>query len=340
MPENILEFEQPIAQLEAQIAEIKRLTAVEGVDRGEEIALLEAQVEQLRLKILGDLTAWDHTQIARHPKRPYALDFIRLMCDDFLELHGDRLAGDDGAMVGGIARIGEQQLVVTGQQKGRDIHERQRRNFGSARPEGYRKALRLMRLAEKFGRPVVCLVDTPAADCSVAAEEHGICEAIAHNMRDMFLLTVPIIVAVIGEGGSGGAIGIGVGDRILMLEHAIYSIIPPEGCAAILWKDPKRGPEAADQLRLTAQHALAFGVVDEIVPEPLGGAHRDVDATARALKDAVCRHLDELSAIPVEQLLRQRYERFRRLGPVLDPRAAGQAACDGRVDGDGAEPAR
>jgi len=329
MPDTILDFEQPIAQLEAQIAAIERQAATEGVDRSREIEALRSQVHRLLERICSNLTPWDRTLLARHPRRPYTLDLIRLMCDEFLELHGDRLHLDDGAMVGGIARLDGQYCVVLGQQKGRDIHERQQRNFGSARPEGYRKAMRLMRLAEKFGHPVLCLVDTPAADCSVHAEEHGISSAIAHSMRDAFLLRVPIVVAIIGEGGSGGAIGIGVGDRVLMLEHAIYSVIPPEGCAAILWKDPKLGPQAAEQLRLTAADARELGVIDEIVPEPLGGAHRDPDAVARSLRAAVVRHFDELRALPVEALLEQRYQRFRRIGPTRDESSA-PSSRDGR----------
>jgi acetyl-CoA carboxylase carboxyl transferase subunit alpha len=314
MPGNVLDFEKPIAQLEERIAQVKRLTREEGIDRSQEIAVLEAHVERLRREIYQNLTPWDKTLIARHPARPFTLDYVRLICDDFTELHGDRLFGDDPAMVAGLARIGDRRLLVIGQQKGRDIHERQRRNFGSARPEGYRKALRLMKLAEKFGRPIVSLVDTPAADAGVASEERGISEAIARNMREMFLLTVPIIVVNIGEGGSGGAIGIGVGDRVLMLEHAVYSVIPPEGCAAIIWKDAKRGPEAAERLRITAEHALRFGVVDEVIAEPLGGAHRDYDRAAKAVREAVLRHLEEVERMPAAERLERRYLRFRRIG--------------------------
>src|SRR5437763_11613396 len=261
MPGNVLDFEKPIAQLEEKIAQVKRLTREEGIDRSHEIALLETHVERLRREIYQNLTSWDKTLIARHPARPFTLDYVRLICDDFTELHGDRLFAEDAALVAGLARIGDRRLLVIGQQKGRDIHERQRRNFGSARPEGYRKALRLMKLAEKFGRPIVSFVDTPAADAGVGSEERGISEAIARNMREMFLLTVPIIVVNIGEGGSGGAIGIGVGDRVLMLEHAIYSVISPESCAAIIWRDAKRGPEAAERRRITAEDALRFGAV-------------------------------------------------------------------------------
>jgi acetyl-CoA carboxylase carboxyl transferase subunit alpha len=323
MAGNVLDFEKPIAQLEERIAQVKRLTREEDMDRSAEIAVLESHVQRLMREIYSNLTAWDRTLIARHARRPYTLDYVRLMCDEFVEVHGDRAFADDAAMVGGLARVGDRWLVVLGQQKGRDIHERQKRNFGSARPEGYRKALRLMKTAEKFGRPVLCFVDTPAADCSVGAEERGISEAIARNMQEMFLLTVPVVVVNIGEGGSGGAIGIGVGDRVLMLEHAIYSVIPPEGCAAILWRDARRGNEAAERLRLTAEHALRYGVIDEIVPEPLGGAHRDYDEVVRNVREAVLRHLEEVERLPGDERLERRYLRFRRLGEYLEMNGAG-----------------
>jgi acetyl-CoA carboxylase carboxyl transferase subunit alpha len=294
----------------------------EGVDRSGEIAALETRKDQLMRDVYSSLSPWDRTLLARHPKRPYALDFVRLICDDFMELHGDRGFADDPAMIGGVARLGERWITVIGQQKGRDIHERSRRNFGSARPEGYRKAVRLMRLSEKCRRPILCLVDTPAADCSVDSEARGISEAIASAMQAMFLLKVPIVVTLIGEGGSGGAIGIGIGDRVLMLEHAIYSVIPPEGCAAILWRDAGKGAAAAAALRLTAHDALHFGAVDEVIPEPLGGAHRNGVATAATLKDAVERHLGELEMLTTDQLLNQRYLRFRRLGEYAEMPAA------------------
>jgi len=316
-PLNVLDFEKPILELEAQIEEIKRLTAEEGEDRSEEIAALEEHRDRLMRRIFSNLTPWDKTLLARHPKRPYTLDYVRLIFDDYLELHGDRLFADDHAMIGGMGSIGGREVMWVGQQKGRDLKDRQYRNFGSAKPEGYRKALRLMKLAEKFGRPVICLVDTPAADCSVAAEERGISESIARNLMEMSTLKVPIVVAVLGEGGSGGAIGIGVGDRILMLENAIYSVIPPEGCAAILWRAPDRKEEAAAALRITSQDALELGVIDEIIPEPLGGAHRNPEQTARSLKDAVLRHLGELATVPAVELAAQRYERFRQMGSFV-----------------------
>jgi len=310
----VLDFEKPIAELDEQIDQIKRLTEEEGVDRSEEISALERERDKLLEQIFSNLSPWDKTLLARHQRRPYTLDYARLIFDDYFELHGDRLFSDDHAMVGGMALIDGRPVMFVGQQKGRDLKDRQFRNFGSAKPEGYRKALRLMRLAEKFGRPIISFVDTPAADCSVGAEERGISEAIARNLKEMFTIKVPIVVAVLGEGGSGGAIGIGVGDRVLMLEYSIYSVIPPEGCAAIIWRDPTKGPEAAAALKITSSDALALGVIDEIVKEPLGGAHRNVEVTARSLKEAILRSLKELSDIPPSQLLEQRYEKFRRMG--------------------------
>ncbi|MEN6370729.1 MAG: acetyl-CoA carboxylase carboxyltransferase subunit alpha [Armatimonadota bacterium] len=311
---NVLDFEKPILELEEQIEEIKRLTAEEGQDRSEEIAALEKHRDRLMKQVFSKLTPWDKTLLARHPKRPYAMDFIRLIFDDYLELHGDRLFSDDKAMLGGIGAIGKYKVVFVGQQKGRDLKDRQYRNFGSAKPEGYRKAMRLMRLAEKFGRPIICLVDTPAADCSVGSEERGISEAIARNLMDMSTLKVPVVVAVLGEGGSGGALGIAIGNRVLMLENAVYSVIPPEGCAAILFRDPNRKVEAAEALRITSQDALELGVIDEIVPEPLGGAHRNVDMAARNLKNAILKHLDELSLMSGDEIADERYKKFRQMG--------------------------
>lgn len=316
---NVLDFEKPILELEAQIDEIKRLTAEEGSDRSAEIAALEEHRDRLMTQIFSNLTAWDKTLLARHPKRPYTLDFVRMMFDDYTELHGDRLFSDDKAMVGGIGAIGKHQVMFVGQQKGRDLKDRQYRNFGSAKPEGYRKALRLMKVAEKFGRPIISFIDTPAADCSVGAEERGISEAIARNLMEMSTLRVPVIVAILGEGGSGGAIGIGVGNRILMMENAVYSVIPPEGCAAILWRDPTKGADAAAALKITSQDALELGVIDEIVPEPLGGAHRNVEETVRNLKSAILRHLEELTGISGSELAAQRYQKFRNMGTFIEP---------------------
>ncbi len=313
-PLNILDFEKPILELEAQIEEIKRLTSEEGQDRSEEIVQLEKHRDRLLEQVCSNLTAWDKVLLARHPKRPYTFDYVRLIFDDYVELHGDRLFSDDKAMIGGIGVLGGQQVVFVGQQKGRDLKDRQYRNFGSAKPEGYRKAMRLMKLAEKFGRPIVCFIDTPAADCSVGAEERGISEAIARNLMEMSVLKVPVIVVILGEGGSGGALGIGVGNKILMLENAVYSVIPPEGCAAILFRDPNRKMEAAKALKITSQDALELGVVDEIVTEPLGGAHRNVEMTARSLKSSILQAIEELSKLSSEQLADQRYEKFRNMG--------------------------
>lgn len=311
---SVLDFEKPITQLDEQIAQIKRLAQEQGQDRSQDIAALEQDRDRLIEEIFANLAPWDRVLLARHPKRPYTLDFARLVFDDYVELHGDRLFADDRAMVGGIAVLEGRHVVFVGQQKGRDLKDRQLRNFGSARPEGYRKALRLMRLAEKFGRPVICLVDTPAADCSVGAEERGISESIARNLAEMSTLETPIIAAVVGEGGSGGAIGIGVADRVLMLEHAIYSVIPPESCSAILWRDPTKFREMAEALRITSEDALKFGVIDEIVPEPLGGAHRGVEQAAKSLKAAIIKHLDALDKLSVPKLLDKRYKKFRNMG--------------------------
>ncbi|MGQ9524435.1 MAG: acetyl-CoA carboxylase carboxyltransferase subunit alpha [Armatimonadota bacterium] len=326
MRRSILDLERQVDQLEEQVKELTRYAQQHGLDMVADIQRLEAEHERLMREIFSRLSPWDKVQMARHPKRPQTMDYMRLIFDDFLELHGDRAFADDPAMVAGLAVLDGHPVLALGQQKGRDARERALRNFGSARPEGYRKALRLMRLAEKFGRPVVCFVDTPAADCSVGAEERGISEAIARNMREMALLEVPIVVAVIGEGGSGGAVGIGLGDRVLMLENAIYSVIPPEGCAAILWRDPSQAEQAADALKLTADDALRFGVVDEVIPEPLGGAHRDPEAVALDLKAAFVRHLSELCALPLQELLERRYQRFRRLGAYVEV-AEGEAAA-------------
>ena len=311
---NVLDFEKPIAELDSNINELKSMSEAEGVDRSAEISELEEHRDRLITEIFLNLTAWDKTLTARHPNRPYSLDYIRMIFDDFTELHGDRLFADDKAMIGGIASLNGELVMVVGHQKGRDLKERQYRNFGSAKPDGYRKAGRLMKLAEKFNRPIICLVDTPAADCGIGSEERGISEAIARNMFLMSTLKVPVVVIVIGEGGSGGAIGIAVGNRILMLEHSIYSVIPPEGCAAIIWRDASKGAEAAEALRLTAQSALQNGVIDEIIPEPLGGAHRSHDKAAVILKQAITESLSLLQKLSPEELVEQRYQKFRAMG--------------------------
>jgi acetyl-CoA carboxylase carboxyl transferase subunit alpha len=326
MASNISEFEKPIALIEEQIARLREISERDGVDRSDDIAKLSERVDSLLRKIFSSLTPWDKTLLARHPKRPYTLDYVSRMCSDFTELHGDRLGHDDSAIVGGLAALSKRRIVLIGQQKGRDLKQRRMRNFGSAKPSGYRKALRLMHLAAKFGLPVVCFVDTPAADCSVESEAEGISESIARNMMEMAALPTPVVIAVLGEGGSGGAIGVGVGDRILMMEHSIYSVIPPEGCAAILWRDPGKAEEAAGALRLTAEGALELGVIDEIVPEPLGGAHRDYDGAARALEKALNKHLREIERLSTETLLKRRYEKFRAMGRFAEAQAAGSTA--------------
>ncbi len=315
---TLVDFERPLEELRRQIEKVERLTREQGLDRTAEIAELRAQEDRIIDELYANLSPWDKAQTARHPRRPYALDFIRLLLEDFTELHGDRLFADDGAMVGGIGRMGDQWITVIGHQKGRDAQERHKRNFGYAKPEGYRKALRLMRLSEKFRRPILCLIDTPGADPSVPSEERGISEAIARNIREMFTLTVPVICVITGEGGSGGALGIGVGNRVMMLEHAIYSVIAPEGCAAIIWKDAKRGAEAASALRVTAADALDLEVIDEIIPEPPGAAHRDYDAASKLVRSAVERSLQQLQGLSTDELLEGRYQRFRKLGRFLE----------------------
>lgn len=330
MLKNALDIEKPIAELDAQIADLQAHMKSEGLedwcrehrkDHDQLIAELEEGLRQLvrdreRLmsQIFSSLTPWEKTQVARHRERPHTLDVIRLIAEGFFEWHGDRQFADDPAIVGGMAEIGGWAVMVIGHEKGRDLKEKVRRNYGSARPEGYRKAVRLMKIAERVGRPVVTIVDTSAADSSVGSEERGISEAIATAMQEMAMLRVPIVVVVLGEGGSGGAIGLGVGDRILMMEHAVYSVIPPEGCANILWRDASRANEAADALKLTARDAHRLGVIDEILTEPLGGAHQNPEVAASTIRDAVSAALDSLSSMPVDDLLAERYAKFRRMG--------------------------
>jgi acetyl-CoA carboxylase carboxyl transferase subunit alpha len=311
-----LDFEKPIIELQTKLDELRQHPEKHslGISFEEEIQLIEKKLEETRRHIFSNLTAWQRVQLARHPHRPYTLDYIGSAFTDFQELHGDRLFADDRAMVGGFAKLGDHRVVVIGTQKGRDTKENILRNFGSAHPEGYRKALRLMRLADKFGLPIITLIDTAGAYPGVAAEERHIAEAIAVNLREMTLLEVPIIAAVIGEGGSGGALGIGVADRVLILENAYYSVISPEGCAAILWKDRANAGKAAAALKITANDLIEFNLVDEIVPEPLGGAHTDKSLTAANLKTHLLKHLEEILALPVAERLRKRYEKFRAHG--------------------------
>ena len=309
-----LEFERPIQQLEKKISDMKDFSAGENIELSGEIASLEKKLERLRSEIYSGLTRWQRVQLSRHPKRPYTLDYIRMMCTDFIELHGDRFFADDKAMVGGFATLEGQQIVVIGQQKGRDTKQKLARNFGMAHPEGYRKARRLFMLADKFNLPIVILIDTPGAFPGIGAEERGQAEAIAKNIQTMFELKVPIVVVIIGEGASGGALGIGIGDQVLMLEHSWYSVISPEGCAAILWRDAAKGPDAAEALKPTAEDLLALGIIDRIIPEPSGGAHNDPDEAAQMVKAELVTTLKVLRQKPVDQLLAERLEKYRRMG--------------------------
>ena len=314
-----LDFEKPILELEKQLEELRKHSKLQAIDLEREVKSMETKIESTRREIYQNLSAWQRIQVARHSARPFALDYLREAFTDFMELHGDRLFGDDQAMPAGFARLGQYRCVVLAHQKGRDTKENIRRNFGSAHPEGYRKALRLMRLAEKFQLPVVTLIDTPGAYPGVGAEERHISESIAVNLREMIQLRTPIVAVVIGEGGSGGALGIGVADRVMMLENAYYSVISPEGCAAILWKHRSHAPEAAEALKLTAGDLKELDIIDEVIPEPTGGAHHDPIRTAQNLRAAVLAQLDVLTKKKVSVLLEERYEKFRRMGRVLEP---------------------
>ena len=309
-----LDFEKPIIELETKINELKNLGKTRKVDLDPEIKKLEQKVAKMKEEIYSHLTDWQRVQIARHPSRPYTLDYINMMTSEFIEIHGDRLFADDLAFVGGFAKLNGHRIVIMGHQKGRDTKDNIRRNFGCAHPEGYRKAMRMMRLAEKFGLPVVVLIDTPGAYPGVGAEERGQAQAIAENLMDMAQLKTPIVATIIGEGGSGGALGVAVADRVLILQNAYYSVISPEGCASILWRSSTKAPEAANALKLTGEHLLKFGIVDEVVPEPEGGAHRDPEAIAAQLKKSILKNIKELTPLSSEQLLEQRYEKFRRMG--------------------------
>ena len=309
-----LDFEKPIVELEDKLEDLRQHSRDNNVNLDPEVLRMEAKIEETKKAVYSNLTAWQRVQIARHTARPYTLDYLQLSFSDFIEVHGDRRFAEDPSMPGGFATIGGHKCVVIGHQKGRDTKENIHRNFGCANPEGYRKALRLMRMAEKFSRPFVALIDTPGAYPGIGAEERHIAESIAVNIRDMMTLRTPTVAVVIGEGGSGGALGIGVCDRVLMLENAYYSVISPEGCAAILWKHRKHAPEAAEALKLTATDLKEFKLVDEVIPEPLGGAHQDHVAAINNLSKAVARQLDELAKVPMEKLLEERYEKFRRVG--------------------------
>jgi acetyl-CoA carboxylase carboxyl transferase subunit alpha len=321
MAVSFLDFEQPIAELEAKIEELGHVTSDSKVNIAEEIARLQRKSRQLTTTIFASLTPWQITQLARHPLRPYTLDYVRLICDEFTELHGDRMYGDDAAIVGGLARIDGKPLMLIGHQKGRDTKERVRRNHGMPKPEGYRKALRLLRTAERFRLPVVTLIDTMGAYPGVSSEERGQSEAIARNLFEMSTLEVPIISVVIGEGGSGGALAIGVCDRLLMLQYAVYSVISPEGCASILWKSSDKKEAAAEAMGLTAGRLKELKLVDEVLAEPLGGAHRDQEAMARTVKDAILRHLADLSHLSPEELVAQRSDRLASFGVYSESKA-------------------
>ena len=318
MDPNYLEFEQPIADLEVKIDELKRVSAESDLNLSEEIEKLSQKSDKLTRDIFSSLSAWQVTQLARHPKRPYTLDYIKGMFTEFRELHGDRMCADDHAIVGGLARLGEQGVVVIGQQKGRDTKEKVYRNFGMPKPEGYRKAQRLMKLAEHFGLPVITFIDTPGAYPGVDAEERGQSEAIARSIYQMTALQVPVISVVIGEGGSGGALAIGVCDRLLMLQYSTYSVISPEGCASILWKSADKAADAAEAMKMTSKHLLEQALIDRVVEEPLGGAHRDMPATIQALRAAIVEELDDLLALETSELLEKRREKLDKLGRFSD----------------------
>ncbi|MBW3550205.1 MAG: acetyl-CoA carboxylase carboxyltransferase subunit alpha [Proteobacteria bacterium] len=314
MNPNYLDFEQPIADLEAKIQELRHASHGSAVDADAEVHALQNKLRQRTAQIFRDLSPWQVSQLARHPARPYTNDYIRTICDEFQELAGDRAYGDDAAIVGGLGRIDGRSVVIIGHQKGRDTKSKIKRNFGMPRPEGYRKALRLMKLAERFGLPLLTFIDTPGAYPGIGAEERGQSEAIARNLLEMAELKVPVICTVIGEGGSGGALAIGVGDRTLMLEYSTYSVISPEGCASILWKSSDKAKDAAEQLGLTAKRLHGLGLIDKVVREPIGGAHRNPKQTATRLKAVLLNELDSLQALPLPELLERRYQRLRGYG--------------------------
>lgn len=315
---NGLDFEKPILELERKIEELKSFSLEKQIDVSEEIKKLEKKAEQIKKDIFSNLTAWQRVQIARHPQRPYTLDYVKSIIDGFIEIHGDRSFSDDMAIVGGLGRLDRQSVMIVGHQKGRDVKENLLRNFGMPHPEGYHKAQRLFRMAEKFKVPIICFIDTPGAYPGVGAEERGQAHIIAENQMVMSRLKTPIIIVIIGEGGSGGALGIGVGDTVLILEYAYYSVISPEGCAAILWKDRAKATDAAEALKLTSQDLLNLGIVDKIIPEPLGGAHRDPGKMAETLKRYLIEELQRLNEIPASKLVNDRYKRFRKLGVFLE----------------------
>ena len=310
-----LDFEKPIAELEKKIQELRGFTSAgQKIDLSSEVKRLEEKLESLKKDIYSQLTPWQRVQIARHPQRPYTLDYIRMLFTDFVELHGDRLFADDRALIGGFAKFEGRNVMVMGHQKGRDLKDNLNRNFGCAHPEGYRKALRLMQMAEKFGLPVIIFIDTPGAYPGIGAEERGQAQAIAFNLREMVAIGVPIVATVIGEGGSGGALGIGVADKVMVMENAYYSVISPEGCAAILWKSSTKASTAAEVLKLTGPDLMKLGIIDQVIAEPMGGAHRDPVQAGAAVKEGVKRWLKELTPLKTADLLEQRYRKYRTMG--------------------------
>ncbi|MBM7622604.1 acetyl-CoA carboxylase carboxyl transferase subunit alpha [Sporohalobacter salinus] len=318
MPSNNLEFEKPLLELEDKIKELKQFMQEKDIDLTDEIENLKNRAAKLKEEIYDELEPWQILKLARHANRPTTMDYIDLICDDFIELHGDRKFGDDQALIGGIGKIGSLPLTIIGHQKGKNTKDNLNRNFGMAHPEGYRKALRLMKQAEKFNRPILSLVNTPGAFPGIGAEERGQAEAIAYNMREMASLEVPIIVIITGEGGSGGAVGIGVGDKVMMMEYAYYSVCSPEACAAILWNDAAEAKTASKALKLTAEDLLELGIIDEIVAEPAGGAHKDFNESGKLLKEAVLDSLREIQQLSVKEMLDQRYNKFRRIGEYIE----------------------
>ena len=319
MENFVLEFEKPIIELREKLGEIEEFGETNNIDMSKQIAELENQIKTKSEEIFGSLTPWQRVQVARHPQRPYALDYLNYFASDFVELKGDRRFGNDDAIIGGFAKLRDgRKVMVIAQQKGRDLKERSMRNFGMAHPEGYRKALRLMQLADKVGCPIITVIDTPGAYPGIASEERHVGEAIAVNLLEMFKLRVPIISVVIGEGGSGGALGIGVANKVLIMENAYYSVISPEGCAGIIWKDGAKAPEAAAAMKISAEELRKLNVVDDVVKEPMGGAHKDHEATANSLYAALDSYLNELSKLSEQEILDQRYERFRKIGSFLE----------------------
>lgn len=315
---QFLDFERPVIELERKIKDMKDFAKDKNVEISQEIEALEKTLKKLQKDVYSNLSPWQRVQLARHPQRPHSLDYINLMTTDFVELHGDRAFADDKAVVGGFAKLDGEPVMIIGQEKGKDTKQKLFRNFGMMHPEGYRKALRLMLLSAKFDKPIIILIDTPGAYPGIGAEERGQAEAIAKNLKEMSRIPVPIIINIVGEGASGGALGIGVGDKIFMLENSWYSVISPEGCAAILWKDASKAPQAAEALKLTAPHLLELGVIDKIIPEPLGGAHRDYLKQAQILKEEILFATEELKGLSKEQLLKRRIEKFRKMGQFIE----------------------